>query len=286
MQIVKHYKDNDALRSSFNALAGEIFGLNFEAWYQRGFWTENYDPYSVVIDGKVVANVSVNRTDMMIAGERKRLIQLGTVMTDPAYRNRGFIRAIMDEIQRDYPDVDGAYLFASDSVVKFYPKFGFQEGKEFLYTRMVEQTGDGDMTMVIMDSREGWDRLEKAMKRGEPLSACAMADNPGLIFFYVAGFMTENVFYSPSLDAWVIAELEEGRLLVHNVFAPGGVTLDDVISRFGAEVKRVELGFAPADASGWERTPWKDEDCTFFVMGASFGRWEEQGLRIPSLSHA
>ena len=64
-----NYRDNDALRASFNELVGKVFGLSFENWYQNGFWKNNYIPYSVVIDGKVVANVSVNRCDVNYNGE-------------------------------------------------------------------------------------------------------------------------------------------------------------------------------------------------------------------------
>lgn len=120
-EIVKHYRDDPALRASFNALAEKTFGLNFEGWYQNGFWQDNYEPYSVVLEGRVVANVSVNRTDLVIRGERKKVLQLGTVMTDEAHRNQGMIRAIMERIGKDYPDVDGIYLFANDSVVDFIP---------------------------------------------------------------------------------------------------------------------------------------------------------------------
>lgn len=49
--MVKNYKENEALRLSFNGLAGKTFGLDFEDWYQNGFWKENYIPYSIVEDG-------------------------------------------------------------------------------------------------------------------------------------------------------------------------------------------------------------------------------------------
>lgn len=286
MKIVKHYADNKALRDSFNVLAEQTFGLNFESWYQNGFWKENYEPYSVVVDGEVVANVSVNRTDMVYGGSRKKLLQLGTVMTKPECRHRGYIRAIMAEIEKDFPDVDGVYLFANDSVVQFYPKFGFRKGAEYLYTQEVEQAGENEMVCVPMTGSEQWQVLAKAMEAGESVSACAMVDDPGLIFFYVASFMQENVFYCERLKAWAIAELEEGELLLHNVFAPENVALDDVIRSFGAGVKRVTLGFAPADKTGWEAEEYHDEDCTFFVMGACFAEFEREHLRIPSLSHA
>ena len=60
MQIIKKYRDKEELRKSFNELAKKTFGLNFEDWYQNGFWGDNYNPYSIVMDGRIVANVSVN----------------------------------------------------------------------------------------------------------------------------------------------------------------------------------------------------------------------------------
>ena len=126
-RIVKGYCADDALRRSFDALAQRTFGLTFEDWYQNGFWGDDYVPYSVVVDGAVAANVSVNRTDFVLDGEKKRFIQLGTVMTDERYRGRGMIRRLMAEVERDCAGkADGVYLFANDTVLDFYPKFGFR----------------------------------------------------------------------------------------------------------------------------------------------------------------
>ena len=285
-EIVKHYRDNKALRDSFNALAEKTFGLNFEGWYQNGFWKDNYDPYSVVVDGKVIANVSVNKTDMVIGGERKRFYQLGTVMTGESYRNRGLIRAIMAEVERDIRDADGVYLFANDSVVEFYPKFGFRKGAEYVYTKAVDQSGKNRMVNVPMANAADWAVLSRAMEGNTFHGGCDMAGNPGLIFFYVSQFMQECVFYSAELDAYVIAEQEDGNLLIHNVFSPKQIELDDVIAAFGGEVKQVTLGFAPADAAGFEVQELHEEDTTFFVKGTVFDDFEEKKLRIPSLSHA
>lgn len=285
-EILKHYRENAPLRASFNALAEETFGLNFEEWYRNGFWGDDYEPYSIFEDGKIVANVSLNRTDLLIAGRRKRIYQLGTVMTHPDYRNRGYIRILMAEVEEDTRDADGIYLFANDSVVEFYPKFGFQKGKESLYTRSVAQTGPCRMEKIPMNGPEGWKKLSRAMELGEPLSACAMVDNPGLIFFYVSQFMQDNVYYAENLNAWAVAELEAGELMLHNVFAPEDVPLKEVIAAFGTDVKQATLGFAPKDGAGFEIVPLQEEDTTFFVKGDAFREGAWQKLRIPSLSHA
>ena len=104
MEIISYYHQQDILRSSFNALAEETFGLNFENWYRLGYWGDQYTPYSILEDGQIVANVSVNRTDLVIWGERKRMYQLGTVMTKPEYRNRGYIRRIMASLEEILSD--------------------------------------------------------------------------------------------------------------------------------------------------------------------------------------
>lgn len=284
--IVRDYRDHPQLRGSFNRLAKAAFGLDFEPWYQNGFWTDCYNPYSAVIDGEVVANVSVNRTDMVIGGQRRKLYQLGTVMTDPAHRNRGYIRAIMAEIGKDLADADGVYLFAGDSVLGFYPKFGFEAGREFLYSKETNQSGACRMQRIAMDGPQGWEKLRAAMAANGFETACTMVGNPGLIFFYAAQFMQDCVYHDAQLDAWAIAEMEDGALTLHNVFAPAGAALDDVIAAFGGGVKRVTLGFAPANGDGFVCEAYHQEDCTFFVRGAAFDDFAEKKLRIPSLSHA
>lgn len=284
-EIAKHYRHEKALRDSFNALAEKTFGLNFESWYQNGYWTDNYDPYSVVIDGKVVANVSVNKTDMVIGGERKHLIQLGTVMTEESYRNQGLIRCIMAEIEKDCEAADGIYLFGGDNVLEFYPKFGFVAGKEYRYSKTVAPSDCEDVENIPMDVASNRDRLERAMAQSCLYSACQMTDNPGLIFFYVSQFMCDCVYYSKHLDAWIIAEREGEELLIHNIFSPNPVTPEQVAAAFGG-IGKVVLGFAPLSMDGFEKEDYHEDDCTFFVKGKAFADFARMGLRIPSLSHA
>lgn len=286
MEIIKHYRNDQALRQSFNRLAEATFGLNFENWYQNGFWGDAYDPYSVVADGEVVANVSLNRTDMVIKGERKKLYQLGTVMTAPEYRGKGYIRAIMAEIERDTQDADGVYLFANDSVLDFYPKFGFIKGTEHCYFKPVSQQTPMTAKQVPMDSRESWQELAAAMEESDILTDCQAVDNPGLVFFYVSQFMQECIYYLEAENAWAIAEQEEGNLLLHAVFAPQSIELEAVTAAFGPSVTQVTLGFTPKDRDGWQCREYHEEDCTFFAKGPIFDGFPEKKLRIPSLSHA
>ncbi|MBV7504031.1 GNAT family N-acetyltransferase [Bacillus sp. sid0103] len=101
LSFIKNYQDNKGLRGSFNQLALNTFGIEFENWYQNGYWTEKYMPYSFVDHNQVVANVSVNLLNLVINAEEKQAIQIGTVMTHPNYRNKGLSRRLIEMVLDD-----------------------------------------------------------------------------------------------------------------------------------------------------------------------------------------
>lgn len=286
-EIIKDYRNNAALRHSFNELAAKTFGLNFEDWYQNGFWSDNYNPYSVVRDGRVVANVSVNKTNMLLDGSVKHLLQLGTVMTHEAYRNQGLIRKIMEQIEQDYDGKnDGYYLFANDSVLDFYPKFGFRKAKEYQYSGTLSNTGECQFEQILMDNSGRWELLKKAMERNVFHGRFDMLDNGELILFYVTKFMQNNVYYHKPTDTWVIAEPEGKSVFLHNVFSGTLTGLNEVIRLFGKGIQTVTLGFVPTDKEIYDAAELHEEDCTLFVKGISPEMLKKEMLRIPSLSHA
>ena len=287
MEIIKNYRNNTELRRSFNELAGRTFGLNFEGWYQNGFWGDDYNPYSVVRDGEIVANVSVNRTDFRFDGGVKHFLQLGTVMTKEVCRHQGYIRAIIEQIDTDYGDkTDGIYLFANDNVLDFYPKFGFCKSKEYQYSTQLHNTGTCKYQHISMNCPAAWQRLKQAMERNVFHGRLDMVGNSGLPFFYVSGFMQECVYYHAPSDTYVIAEQEGQRLLLHNVFSGTLTELPEVLTLFGEEFRQVTLGFTPADQTAYQVEELHEEDCTFFIKGDALKIIEQEKLRIPSLSHA
>lgn len=286
-KIIKGYRDNDVLRHSFNELAERTFGLDFEDWYQNGFWGDDYNPYSIVIDGRIAANISVNKTDMVLDGVVKHFLQLGTVMTDEAYRNRGLCRKIMEQIDADFNGkVDGIYLFGNDSVLTFYPKFGFEKAAEYQYSTKVSNKGECQLEKVVMDDPKAWKQLENAMNHTVFHGKFDMVNNHELIMFYVTKSMRESVYYHKDSDTWVIADIEKENLFIHNVFSDTMKELGTVIKLFGKDIKKVTLGFVPMQAENYDVSEFREEDCTFFIKGKGLKMMETEKLRIPSLSHA
>lgn len=118
------------IREGLNQLAGQTFGIRLEDW------GEDYRPY-ILFDGeRPAANVSVNRMDFRLHGQVRRYIQLGTIMTHPDYRGRGLSRWLVERVLREWGGrCDALYLFANDSVLDFYPRFGFRKEEEVRFSR-------------------------------------------------------------------------------------------------------------------------------------------------------
>ncbi|MBQ8639067.1 MAG: GNAT family N-acetyltransferase [Lachnospiraceae bacterium] len=310
-EIRKNYRNEEALRKSFNELAGKVFGLDFEAWYQNGFWGEDYVPYSMVKNGKVIANVSVNPLTFQTVNGEKRLVQLGTVMTDPEYRGLGLSRRLIEEIHRDYAETaDGFYLFANESVLDFYPKFGYRKAVEYQAVKVFSAETDAAGTVsagkaaaeacadetaaaqtasakkVPMETKEDWDAFVRMLSTCTVNSSLEMKGNSGLIMFYLSSFLKDNVYYIEENDCYAVAEIDGDTLELSAVFADHEVDPETVAAAFGSEIRQVRLGFSPIRKAGWELQQLMDDDTTLFVQGEAFADDRLPDGMFPVLTHA
>lgn len=293
-KYVTKLKDNDLLRAALNQLTRETYGFDFESWYQNGYWREDmYMPHSLMDGDQMVANVSANRMEFVIDGEIKHYIQIGTVMTAKEYRNLGLGRYLMEKVIATYQDeCDGIYLFANDSVLDYYPKFGFQVSKEYIYKKhflkseMREksfQNKNPGFVKIDNPSNEDRKRFFEYVREAVPNDGMTMR-NVGLMGFYFHDM--ENVYYSKNLDTYVVATIENRILNLGCVIAKREVELNEVLDSFAADADNVILDFVPSDKSGFDVEEFYEEDCTLFYIGEDLQRIEREQLHFPSLSHA
>ncbi|MBU3144597.1 GNAT family N-acetyltransferase [Clostridium sp. CF012] len=281
------YKNNDKLRKSLNELTEKTFGINFIEWYSNGFWGEEYIPYSLVNDEKVISNVSVNLMDFDMDGTKKHYVQIGTVMTDKDYRGQGLSRYLMEKVIDEYKNkVDGIYLFGNDSVVNFYPKFGFVKSKEYQYSKNIYSISNvKKIEHVDMSDKTNWKNLFYIVKNSISNDRFSL-DNLGLVAFYTTGFMSDSVSYLAEEDTYIIADVKEEHLFIYQIIASHKVNLEKVISSFGSEITKVTLGFTPYDGNGYTMEEFHEEDCTLFILGKDLENIEKKKLMFPTLSHA
>lgn len=282
--LIRAFHTDDLLRGTFNQLAGAVFGIDFEPWYGRGLWTDNYIPYSILAGDEIIANVSVSPMEFIHEGKMVRLIQLGTVMTRAGHRGQGWIRRLMAAVEQDFGDrTDGAFLFANDRVVDLYPRFGYRRSHEVRYAKPVTG-GGGAARRVSLREADAWQAFASVMRSSQIQNDLWLPRQAELTLFHVLGDLTENVYTLDDGEIWAIAEISGPTLRLHQIFSPKPVDLHRVTQSFGPAIRRAELGFTPLARDGFSKEPLREEDTTLFVKGAWFETFEAHGLRVPGLA--
>ncbi len=285
------YRDDirrdEAARRSFDDLARRTFGLSFESWYQSGYWQGDYLPHVLLRGDKVVANVSVNLCPMRLDGNMWHLVQLGTVMTDEAFRGRGLARFLMERILETWESrCDGMYLYANDSVLGFYPKFGFVRAEEYRY-ELPFSGAKPSAARLSMENAADVRALLNAFGKGNPFARMAMAANEGLLMFYCSQFLKSGIRYLPESGVAAVIEADDDALLVWDIFGGDGLRLSDILAAVAPErTRRIRLGFTPKETEGMEAGLLREEDTTLFVRGDICAKLAAERLMFPMLSHA
>lgn len=297
MEFVKHYMANDSLRTALNALTRQTFGFDFEKWYAHGGWEGDYLPYSLMEGGRMLANVSANRMRFLQNGQERRYIQLGTVMTDKAYRRRGLaaqlMRAAMDDLRGE---CDGFYLFGDLGALGFYDKQGFSRITETRYAlredaqqaalaRAKLREGAALFLPVNREDASIAARYRQALVTAAPCAALEHVNRRSLHLFYTMSM--KAVRYCEELDAFCVLAHEDGQAVLQSVLCARRLPLEDILSRIDEPVNL--LGFAPQapDAALFDAQPWDGgEDYRLFILGDSLLDVQAKGLCFPALSHA
>lgn len=297
-KLVKQVKDDEILRKSFNELTQQTFGFDFEDWYQRGHWQDMYIPY-VLIDGdKVVSNVSVNLIQFDVKGEQKKYIQLGTVMTNEAYRGCGLNRKLMELIMAEYQGkVDGIYLFGNDEVLEYYPKFGFIPSKEYEYYMPcdnMENVKAYDIQKMDMKDETWSEKLYDIIRKysdnienkDNENDALYMSENLGLYQFWLFAGFGENVYYLSEIGAYIIAEVDGKILRIHQIFGREKVDIRRFAKNFVDNIEEVAFSYTPYHTENLLVREHNEEDSTLFIFGEDLQRIERDKMIFPVMSHA
>lgn len=287
--FVKDYRDNEKLREGLNDLTDKIYGFNFKEWYEAGYWGKGYVPYSLLDGDKLIANASVNIMEMNVLGKKKNYIQIGTVMTDDEYRKRGLSRYLIEKIISEYKEKsDCIYLSANDTVLNFYPKFGFEKVNEYQYSiSKAKEATNINNRKLNMDNEEDKKILESILNNSIVNSKLYVEDNKNLIMFYCLGFLKECIYYIKEYNAIAICEYEDDVLNINDMLCDRDFDLDKVINALmDSKTKKVNLGFTPINTNGYEKSMLDDDNDTLFILKDTENVFRNNYLMFPVLSHA
>lgn len=258
LHFVCNYKNHEILRESFFRLAKSIFGLELERWHEAGCWDEAYIPYSYADGGQIVANVSVNRLELIINGVKSRAVQLGTVMTHPDYRGRGLSAQLMNKVLEDYGQgYEFMYLFANDSVLEFYPKFGFKPVDEQLFSMDCPRDAAGSAVIRKLNLADPHD-LNLFTTLGSqriPVSRrLGVSGVHGLLMFYGLNVFGAQLCYLENDNVIAICQQENGQLEIFDLISTQPVSCRDMALQLAdSNTEKIVFHFTPDD-SGLELT--------------------------------
>ncbi len=272
-ELVSDYRNNEKLKESFNALAMKTFEIDFRGWYNRGYWNDKYIPYSFVDDGKVISNASVNKMSVIINGKTYKGIQIGTVMTDENYHNQGLAKQLMQHIIKEHENTcDFMYLFANNTVLDFYPKFGFTRLNESEFSldlakSPIQMNMDAKVKHLTIENNLAL--LEKFAKNRHVNSTILdVKHNEGLLMFYFTLALQEAIFYVEELETIVLMEEEEDTLHIFDIISLNVLNVEAVLANIVKETtKKVIFYFTPDfKIEGMVATIMPNDDDALFVL--------------------
>jgi len=293
LRLISDYKNINKYRSSFNELAGEVFEIDFEPWYKAGFWNERYVCYSYAAGDVVVSNISVNKMDLIINGETKSAIQIGTVMTRSDYRKKGLSSDLMNIVLNEYTSkCDFIYLFANESAYGFYPGFGFKELGETSFAFKPEFSGMKGPAIRRLDinNNKDYEILKRLSFKSAPVSKkFGVMNYSHLIMFYCLSYYADAIYYIDDIDAVVIYRIENGSLYLYDILCGNGADLEIIINALSEDMRKtaaqkIVFMFTP-DRFGQNISGSREEkDYKLFVRSAA-GEFPDEFI-VPRLSHA
>lgn len=268
LKIHSDFYADPMLASSFFALQRLVFPeIDLEQAYQRHFLSADIIPWGI-FDGKQALSIlNASKMTVMLHGEIKQAIQIGTVSTHPAYRHQGLAKQLFLRVLDTYA-VDFVFLMANDTVLDYYPKYGFKPQAEHVFRQQLSHTNQANsFRQLQVDEGSNHKILRHAYAEREPLSnTFAVLNHSGLALWYCELFLSDQLWYNDETETLIVAKQEGAMLRVYDVVTK---KIDPKFfeSFSWPEVQDVVLHFVPDRFVGKFEPERDPGDCQLFYKG-------------------
>lgn len=252
VQLLRVRHCDSAWHDPFFVAVEEIFGCGetFRRWAQAGGWTKDYEVFALVTERQLVSIIGGTQMQFLFDGVEHDGAQLGAVGTLPGWRGKGLSRQLMNSVLADKLAPDRpVILFANDTVLDFYPRFGFRPvaQQRFLLARRLDPAR---RPIRRLDLTVTGDRalLAECCVRAAPISRrfAARAHFP-IVLWNLIHCPRPVLLIDDMAAALVVSQV--GRwLLVHDVYAPSAFDLIPALaSAIDSPVDGIEFCFDPQE---------------------------------------
>ena len=245
--------------------------ISFDKWYALGGWPAGYRAFVIRDGDDVIANVSVQKMQLIVRGQQQVGWQIGAVGVVPDARGRGLQRQLMTHVLAELDPRELVFLFANEDVLDFYPLFGFRRVLEWVYAAdMHIEPQPSTLRRLSVESSADRELLWRIAKQAPPVTERFGAqDYGGVLFWYWTNFHEHDFYYHEQDDAIVIAEEDCEVLRVLDVVAARAVDLASYLPQLATTpIDHIEFGFTPEKI--WpSATPFCEYlESPLFVRGA------------------
>lgn len=260
-----------ALHPAYCEYVSRVFSqADFRRWCEWGQWAPGYRAYSLFEDGHVVANASAMRQRLIVDGEEILAFQFGAVGCLPERRGQGLARRAMEAALAGCGDAP-ALLFANDSVLEFYPRFGFAPAPQSLF-EAAHAVAPAPVRAPQRDLADAHvrERFLALAARAAPLGRRFASRDYGRTATWYAANGYAPPLFEVDADTWVFAEEQDGALTIEDVFAaePSHAALAAALPRLIAgPVATLSFGFDPQALWPQARPAGPDDDAGLFLRG-------------------
>jgi predicted N-acetyltransferase YhbS len=277
--------------SPFFAFAAANFrgsdAARWQAWCDRGGWMADYEVFALVDGARIVSSIGRTRMQLVVNGEPRAGYQVGAVATLEPYRRQGLARRLMGQVIDALDDPDQPLiLFANNSVLEFYPCFGFRRISQRRSTaRVAIEPGAARAPRCDPANAADRARLAKLCARAQPIRGALAARDYYPVLLWHLTCRPVTAFWLDELDAVIAATAEGERLVLHDVIATRPFELGPVIARLIVDpITELEFRFEPED---WWPTATHavpdDAESPLFVRGGTTSIVAP--VRFPEMAH-
>jgi predicted N-acetyltransferase YhbS len=222
-------------------------GVDFRLWYARCGWPPGFVVRALVEGTEVVSSVARSAVQLVVEGQSGSAWQLGTVGTLAGWRGRGLAARLLREVLAQAAS-EPLFLFANDTVLDFYPRFGFERAEEhdFVVDRRVRPASNRACRLELGEP-EHRRLVERLAASARPVTERFGARDYGTtLLWHLTYSHPEDIYYLEAETAVIIARARGDLLTVYDVLAEHTFDLEAALPRvIEREVARVEFGFTP-----------------------------------------
>ncbi len=258
--------------------------LDLQQAYQNGLLDTSVVPFGVFDDqDRALSILNATTMDLRICGKPYRAVQIGTVATLPEFRGRGLAARLLKHVLQLYePKTAFQFLFANDSVLDFYPKFGFEHVHQIAHYMVPAGTDNTLLSRIDLEAPDGLPFLRDLLCCRDIISnTMGVLENAKLTELYCRTQYATKLWTDENSEIIVVATVDGATLNVHDIIAkrlPASFFLD--LTSEG--ISRIAVGFTPDRFEGQFETSVPDEDSMF--VRRAFPK-DIGGFRFPSLAY-